>query len=37
MKHYKVLIEPTTEKKDKKKGMKINNKVLHSERDEMRS
>ena len=41
MKHGKVLIEPIAESKDKKKGMKNDNKVVHSERererDEIRS
>ena len=34
--HCKVLIEPTAESKDKKKGMKADNKVVHVEREEER-
>ena len=36
MKHCKVLIEPIAERKDKKKGMKNDNKAVHVEREEER-
>ena len=36
MKLCKVLIEPIAESKDKKKGMKNDNKVVHVEREEER-
>ena len=36
MKYCKVLIEPIAESKDKKKGMKTDNKVVHVEREEVR-
>ena len=37
MKHCKVLIEPIAERKDKKKGMKTENKKAHVEREEERN
>ena len=36
MKHCKVLIERTAESKNKKKGMKTDNKEVHLERDDER-
>ena len=36
MKLCKLLIEPIAESKDKKKGMKNDNKVVHVEREEER-
>ena len=36
MKYCKVLIEPIAESKDKKKGMRTDNKVVHVEREEVR-
>ena len=36
MKHCKVLIETTAESKNKKKGMKTDNKVVHMEKEEVR-